>query len=78
MTEIIMTVKKQLLELANKEYEDITIPRSRLVEFIETHSCDFPILVGSKKMWIHINDCCTDGRIMVERDISDGSEVFLD
>jgi hypothetical protein len=71
--------KDQLIELAGKGYEDISIPKQRLVEFFEELSCEFPILVNNKKVWIHPINCDdTDERIMVETEIANGDEVFLE
>lgn len=61
-----MDLTQKLIELSEKGYEDITLSESNLVKLIGQVSHEFPLLVGDKKMWIHLKP----GKdILVETDI---------
>ncbi len=49
-------LKEQLEELASRCYEDLEIPKNKLVKFFEENSHNFPILIGDRKVWIHLLD----------------------
>lgn len=63
-----MDLTQKLIELSEKGYEDITLSESNLVKLIKQVSHEFPLLVGDKKMWVHLSP--GDG-ILVETDIGE-------
>jgi len=65
---------KQLEELVNDGYEDLTISKQNFITLIEKYGHNIPILINNKKVWIHFTE---SDKILVECDISDGSGIEL-
>jgi hypothetical protein len=65
---------KQLEELVNDGYEDLTISKKNLIELIEKYSHNIPLYINNRKVWIHFTE---SNKIFMECDISDGSGVEL-
>jgi|TARA_R110000822_G_scaffold214820_3_gene349784 hypothetical protein len=65
---------KQLEELVNDGYEDLTISKKNLIELIEKYSHNIPLYINNRKVWIHFTE---SDKIFMECDISDGSGVEL-
>ena len=65
---------KQLEELVNDGYEDLTISKKNLIELIEKYSHNIPLYINNRKVWIHFTE---SDKILMECDISDGSGVEL-
>ena len=63
---------KQLEELVNDGYEDLTISKKNLIELIEKYSHNIPLYINNRKVWIHFTE---SDKIFMECDISDGSGV---
>ena len=65
---------KQLEELVNDGYEDLTISKENLIKLIENYGHNIPLFINGRKVWIHFTE---SNKIFMECDISDGSGVEL-
>jgi hypothetical protein len=65
---------KQLEELVDDGYEDLTISKKNLIELIEKYNHNIPLYINNRKVWIHFTE---SDKIFMECDISDGSGVEL-
>ena len=65
---------KQLEELVDDGYEDLTISEKNLIELIEKYNHNIPLYINNRKVWIHFTE---SDKILMECDISDGSGVEL-
>ena len=63
---------KQLEELVNDGYEDLTISKENLIKLIENYGHNTPLFINNRKVWIHFTE---SNKILMECDISDGSGV---
>ena len=70
-----MAITEKLNELSKQGYEDITLSESNLVKLINCCSADCPLLIGGRKMWIHVDNNIEN--ILVETGISFGIPVEL-
>ena len=65
---------KQLEELVNDGYGDLTISKQNFITLIEKYGHNIPLFINGKKVWIHFTE---SDKLLVECDISDGSGVEL-
>jgi hypothetical protein len=63
---------KQLEELVNDGYEDLTISKENLIKLIENYGHNISLFINNRKVWIHFTE---SNKILMECDISDGSGV---
>ncbi len=66
---------EKIKELVNQGYENLTISETDFIQFMQKHSSNICLLVDNKKVWVHFDN--TFSSPILERDISDGSDINL-